>query len=83
MTIKAVSCKSCCWISGGKEYKQARKYLDMASMESDGKSQDCCSAAEINRIVDSVRVYVETGNKAAAIKEAENILSLPEKILKM
>ena len=52
----------------------------MASMESDGKSQDCCLAAEINRIVDSVRVYVETGNKAAAIKEAENILSLPEKI---
>ena len=68
---------------GEKKYKQARKYLDMASMESDGKSQDCCSAAEINRIVDSVRVYVETGNKAAAIKEAENILSLPEKILKM
>ena len=68
---------------GEKKYKQARKYLDMASMESDGKSQDCCLAAEINRIVDSVRVYVETGNKAAAIKEAENILSLPEKILKM
>ncbi len=64
---------------GEKKYEQARKYLDMASMESDGKSQDCCSAAEINRIVDSVRVYVETGNKAAAIKEAENILSLPEK----
>lgn len=62
-----------------KKYECARKYLDLASMEDDRKSQNYCSAVEINRIVDYVRIYMETGNKAAAIEEAEKILSLSEK----
>ena len=61
-----------------KKYDKARKYLDLAAVEKDEESQNYCSAAEINRIMDSARTYIEVGNKQAALEEAEKILCLSE-----
>lgn len=60
-----------------KKYDQARKYLDLAEAEYDSESSAYFSVAEINRIVDSARVYREVGERDKAIKEADKILSLP------
>lgn len=61
-----------------KKYDLARKYLDLAEKEYDSESSAYFSVAEINRLVDSVRTYMEIGNREAAIQEAEKILNLPE-----
>ena len=61
-----------------KKYSLARKYLDLAAMENGREAENYCSAAEINRIMDSVRCYMEVGDRDTAIKEAEQILSLSE-----
>lgn len=68
----AVSCL------GEGKFDQARKYLNLAALEGDRGSRSCWSAAEINRISDSVYVYMKVGDKAAALRETENILSLSE-----
>ena len=59
-----------------KNYDMARKYLDLAALEEDHEASSYCSAAEINRIVDSVRTYMEQGETRRAIEEAGQILAL-------
>lgn len=61
---------------GEKKYDQARKYLELAEAEYDSEPSTYFSAVEINRLVDSVSVYAETGEREKAIEEANKILSL-------
>ena len=60
-----------------KKYGQARKYLDLAEKEQEEESDSYCSVAEINRLVESVRTYMEQGQLKTAIEEAQKVIGLP------
>lgn len=60
-----------------KKYGQARKYLDLAEKEMERESDSYCSVAEINRLVESVRAYMELNQWEAAFADAKKVIDLP------
>lgn len=58
---------------------KAKEYLDIAGEIKDDEGSFLFLLPEINRIVDYVSLYHQSGDIKAAYEEVQKILSLPEK----
>ena len=61
-----------------KKFDKVKEYLDIAGEIKDDEGSFFISPAEINRIVDYVSLYHQSGDIKAAYEEVQKILSLPE-----